>query len=44
MLFELIVAAASAWLLIGELMSFQEWLGGMLILMSGTLLVKHQAE
>lgn len=44
MLFELIVAAASAWLLIGEIMSLQEWLGGMLILMSGTLLVKHQAE
>jgi drug/metabolite transporter (DMT)-like permease len=44
MLFELIVAAASAWLLIGESMSLQEWLGGMLILMSGTLLVKLQAE
>ncbi|MBL1321089.1 MAG: DMT family transporter [Methylophaga sp.] len=32
MLFELIVAAVAAWLLTDEIMSLQEWLGGILIL------------
>ncbi|MFW5425977.1 MAG: DMT family transporter [Methylophagaceae bacterium] len=32
MLFELIVAAIAAWLLTDEIMSLQEWLGGILIL------------
>ena len=34
MLFELIVAAIAAWLLTDEIMSLQEWLGGILILMA----------
>ena len=42
MLFELIVAAVSAWWLINEVMSFQEWLGGGLILLAGYLLVRKQ--
>lgn len=34
MLFELIVAAIAAWLLTDEIMSLQEWLGGILILVA----------
>lgn len=42
MLFELIVAALSAWWLVNEVMNFQEWLGGGLILLAGYWLVKQQ--
>lgn len=35
MLFELVVAALSAWWLTNELMSMQEWIGGALILIAG---------
>ena len=44
MLFELIVAAISAWWLINEVMILQEWLGGGLILLAGYLLVKQQQQ
>ncbi len=43
MLFELIVAAVSAWLLINETMSLQEWFGGGLIIVAGYLIVKRQS-
>jgi drug/metabolite transporter (DMT)-like permease len=42
MLFELVVAALSAWLLINQVMNLQEWIGGSLILLAGYLLAKEQ--
>lgn len=41
MLFELIVAALSAWWLTDERLSSLEWAGGCLILLAGYLLVRH---
>jgi drug/metabolite transporter (DMT)-like permease len=42
MLFELVVGAFSAWLIINEVMVFNEWIGGGLILLAGFLLVRSQ--
>jgi drug/metabolite transporter (DMT)-like permease len=44
MLFELVVAALSAWWLTDEQMNLREWLGGGLILLAGLLLVWNQEE
>jgi drug/metabolite transporter (DMT)-like permease len=41
MLFELVIAALSAWWLTDERLSSLEWLGGSLILLAGYLLVRH---
>ena len=44
MLFELVVAALSSWLLAGEVMHWREWLGGSLIVLASaysTVLEKH---
>jgi len=42
MLFELVVGAFSAWLIINEVMALNEWVGGGLILLAGFLLVRRQ--
>lgn len=42
MLFELVVAAVSVWWLTDERMSSQEWLGGILILLAGIVLIRQQ--
>lgn len=44
MLFELIVGAASAWWLAGEVISVQEWLGGMLILTAALIAIFQEDE
>lgn len=36
-LFELVVTALSAWLLAGELLTFREWCGGLIIVVAGLL-------
>ena len=42
-LFELVVAAVSSWLLAGERMSTQEWIGGAMII-AASLFSGHVAE
>ncbi len=42
MLFELIVGAATAWWWAGEVVSVQEWVGGMLILSAATIAIFRQ--
>jgi drug/metabolite transporter (DMT)-like permease len=42
MLFELIVGAASAWLLAGELVDWQEWIGGALILAAALIAILQE--
>ncbi len=44
MLFELLVAAIAAWLLTDEVMSMQEWAGGILILMAGYGVIRTQVS
>ena len=44
MLFELVVAALSAWWLANEVMSGSEWLGGTLILLAGYGVVRIQSQ
>ena len=44
MLFELVVAALAAWLLVGESMSGREWMGGVLIVAASLLSGKHETE
>lgn len=43
MLFELVVAALSSWLLAGELMGLQEWIGGLLIVAASLFSRKLEA-
>jgi len=42
MLFELVVGAASAWLLASEVVSIQEWLGGVLILTAAVIAILQE--
>jgi len=42
MLFELVVGAASAWLLASEIVSIQEWLGGVLILTAAVIAILQE--
>ena len=44
MLFELIVGAASAWWLAGEVVTLQEWLGGMLILSAAMIAILQEEK
>jgi drug/metabolite transporter (DMT)-like permease len=44
MLFELVVGAASAWLLASEVVSIQEWLGGILILTAAVIAILQEEE
>jgi len=44
MLFELVVGAASAWLLASEIVSLQEWLGGALILMAAAIAILQEEQ
>ena len=44
MLFELIVAALSAWWLINETMSLQEWIGGVIIIAAGYSIVRYNNQ
>jgi drug/metabolite transporter (DMT)-like permease len=44
MLFELVVAALAAWLLVGESMSVREWIGGALIVAASLLSGKLEAD
>jgi len=41
LLFEIFVGGLSAWLIAGEIMTVQEWIGGLLILMSGFIAATH---
>ena len=42
MLFELVVGAASAWLLAAEVISVQEWFGGALILAAAIIAIRQE--
>ena len=42
MLFELVVGAASAWLLASEIVSIQEWIGGVLILTAAMIAILQE--
>jgi drug/metabolite transporter (DMT)-like permease len=44
MLFEIVIGGLSAWLIAGEAMGVQEWLGGMLILGAGLLAAMHKGN
>ncbi|MDJ0738405.1 MAG: DMT family transporter [Gammaproteobacteria bacterium] len=44
MLFELIVGAASAWWLAGEVVNLQEWIGGALILIAALIAIFQEEE
>ena len=44
MLFELVVGAASAWWLAGEVVTLQEWIGGMLILSAALIAIVQEEQ
>lgn len=44
MLFELVVGAASAWWLAGEVVALQEWIGGMLILSAALIAIVQEEQ
>ena len=44
MLFELVVGAASAWWLAGEVVTLREWIGGMLILSAALIAIVQEEQ